>query len=79
MSVHVCEACDMEFSVIPAISPEKADNWWFCMALECKSYDPSRDADVCFGDMSGLETYNNLFGTNYSEKDCIDGRVVEDK
>lgn len=48
VSVHICEFCGVEFTVCPPVPDEKLDDWRGCMALECKSYDPERDADKFF-------------------------------
>ena len=47
ISVHVCESCESEFTVCPAIKPDK-EGWDGCMAPICLSYDPGRDADKLF-------------------------------
>lgn len=48
VSVHICEFCGVEFTVTPAVKPENDDDWRGCMAPECPSYDPERDADKLF-------------------------------
>jgi len=55
VSVHRCEFCGEEFTVIPPIPVEKSDDWKGCMAPECDSYDFARDADVLF-DMGLVKT-----------------------
>jgi hypothetical protein len=45
-----CETCGAVFTVCPAPSPEKDDQWRGCLAKGCKSYDPARDADKLFED-----------------------------
>lgn len=47
ISVHDCESCGIEFTVCPAIKPDK-EGWDGCMAPNCLSYDPERDADKLF-------------------------------
>jgi hypothetical protein len=42
-SDHVCEAYGDNFTVTPAVPPEKADQWTNCLAWECPSYTPTRD------------------------------------
>lgn len=49
VSAFHCETCDFDFTVCPAvISPERRDRWDGCLADDCGSYDPARDADVLF-------------------------------
>lgn len=43
-----CEYCGREFTVCPAVPPDKEANWRGCLAPECPSYDPGRDADKLF-------------------------------
>lgn len=43
-----CEACGGDFSVCPAVPPERLDNWGGCLDEGCPSYDLSRDAEVFF-------------------------------
>jgi len=45
ISIHICEFCGVEFTVCPAVPPEKEDQWLGCLAPSCSSYDPSRDVD----------------------------------
>lgn len=49
MSLHVCDTCGCEFSVIPAIA-DGVPGWENCLGTECDSYDPNRDADKFFDD-----------------------------
>ena len=46
-SVHICNACGGNFTVVPAI-PDEAKGWENCLGKDCKSYDESRDADKLF-------------------------------
>jgi heterodisulfide reductase subunit A-like polyferredoxin len=46
ISVHVCTACGKTFTVCPPASANFGDD---CLAPECSSYDPARDAEVFFG------------------------------
>lgn len=50
VSVHQCETCGCEFTVIPPIPKEQEDDWKHCMATVCPSYEPARDADKLFDD-----------------------------
>jgi hypothetical protein len=43
-----CETCGGEFTVCPAVPPEREANWTGCLADECSSYDPARDASIYF-------------------------------
>ena len=43
-----CETCGNEFTVCPAVPPDKEDDWRDCLSEECESYDPTRDADKLF-------------------------------
>ena len=47
VSVHICDDCQSQFTVCPAIEPSEA-GWNGCMAATCKSYDLKRDADKLF-------------------------------
>jgi len=51
IAVYKCAACGREFTVCPA--PDKDDGWESCLADNCPSYDPKRDAEILF--MSGKE------------------------
>jgi len=42
VSVSICKVCKREFSVCPPA------DWDECLADDCKSYDPNRDADHLF-------------------------------
>ena len=44
VSVHTCWACGDEFTVCPPAG----EDWGGCMAPNCPSYDPKRDADKLF-------------------------------
>ena len=57
VSVHTCQTCGMEFTLCPLVPDDKSDQWPDCMALECESYDPHRDADILF--QSDKEIANN--------------------
>lgn len=48
ITVFVCEYCNREFSCCPAIPDDRLDNWRGCLATDCISYDPERDADKFF-------------------------------
>lgn len=43
-----CETCGQEFTVCP--KPDQHSQWASCLARECASYDPARDADLLFDD-----------------------------
>jgi len=47
VSLHRCDTCGGEFSLCPAVTPEKK-GWGSCLGVECVSYDPRRDADKLF-------------------------------
>ena len=47
VSWHLCQTCGYYFSLCPAVS-YAAPGWNYCMADECASYDPDRDADILF-------------------------------
>lgn len=42
VSTHICKTCKREFTVCPPTDFE------YCLAEDCNSYDPSRDADRYF-------------------------------
>lgn len=44
ISKHRCDTCGTEFSLCPAVPPEKK-GWENCLAPKCASYDVSRDVD----------------------------------
>lgn len=46
ITVFKCEYCGNEFTVVPAVSDDKLDQWTGCLAPECKSYDQMRDVDA---------------------------------
>lgn len=56
ITIFICEFCGREFSVCTAIPDENLDNWKGCLAVECDSYDESRDIDKVFDEamLSGL-------------------------
>lgn len=45
-----CETCGETFTVCPAPDPIEDINWTGCLAPNCGSYDPARDADKWFDD-----------------------------
>ena len=47
VSKHHCPACNKDFVVCPPI-PVGTPNWGYCLAEDCSSYDPNRDADKYF-------------------------------
>lgn len=47
VSKHHCPVCDRDFSICPPI-PIGTPNWDCCLAEDCDSYDPSRDAGKYF-------------------------------
>jgi hypothetical protein len=54
VSLHRCDTCDGEFTLCPAIPPDRVHRWENCLARECASYDPERDVDRLFdGDDDG--------------------------
>ena len=48
ITLFKCEVCGGKFSVCPAQKPENHDQWKGCLAEQCDSYDPKRDADIPF-------------------------------
>ena len=44
-SVHTCDSCGGTFTVCPAVGNK---GWESCLAEDCPSYDPKRDADKLF-------------------------------
>lgn len=47
-STHVCTTCGDHFTVTPPALP--GSDWRNCLAWECDSYAPSRDATLFLGD-----------------------------
>jgi len=47
VSKHHCKDCDRDFVICPPI-PIGTPNWDSCLAEDCTSYDPNRDADKYF-------------------------------
>lgn len=43
-----CEYCGHEFTVCPAVPPDKEYQWSGCLGADCQSYDEKRDADKLF-------------------------------
>lgn len=43
-----CEACGELFTVCPAPSEDRDDQWKGCQADVCASYEPTRDVDKWF-------------------------------
>jgi len=43
-----CETCGDIFTICPKVESANFDKWENCLAKECASYDPSRDADILF-------------------------------
>lgn len=48
VTLFSCPACNTTFTVCPAVEDDKLDQWTGCMAEDCTSYDPARDADKLF-------------------------------
>lgn len=46
VSIHTCPMCGQEFTVCPPVVEEEFGA--YCMAVECASYDSSRDAEKFF-------------------------------
>ena len=46
ITIFKCDFCGEEFSVCPAVSDEKSDQWTGCLSADCISYDMSRDVDA---------------------------------
>jgi len=49
VSVFKCDACGDTLTVCPAVPEEKRGEWTGCLAEECPSYEPTRDADLYLG------------------------------
>lgn len=47
VSKHVCAACKRPFTLTPAATSEEFGNE--CLADDCISYDPDRDAEIAMG------------------------------
>lgn len=47
VSNHTCDTCGNDFTVCPA-KDKDSTSFNDCLALECGSYDPNRDADILF-------------------------------
>ena len=45
-----CETCGDKFTICPVVVPDKHGDWSDCLATQCDSYDPNRDADLFFDD-----------------------------
>ena len=45
VTVFLCEYCEREFTVCPAVPDINLDNWQGCTAPDCSSYDEERDID----------------------------------
>jgi len=58
-SVFECFCCGVEFTICPAVSDEKRRMYEQdgCGDAECDSYNPSRDANVLFGDYTMFNRY----------------------
>jgi hypothetical protein len=48
ITVFRCEFCGGEFTVCPEVADDRLDQWRGCLAEDCASYDPSRDATIYF-------------------------------
>ena len=48
VSAHVCDTCGGEFTVCPPAKTK--EGWENCLAVNCPSYDKSRDMDLLFDD-----------------------------
>jgi len=64
VSCHVCIECGNEFTICP---PAEWGDKHGCMAPECDSYRPECDADVLFGDFSGLNRHCEITGKDICE------------
>lgn len=49
-TVFMCEYCNQEFSISPAVEPEREHLFKGCSTPGCESYEPERDLDVLFMD-----------------------------
>lgn len=45
ITVCLCEYCEREFLICPAVPDHKLDRWRGCTAPDCESYDEGRDVD----------------------------------
>ena len=59
VSVFKCFCCEEEFTICPAVPPEKLELYERdgCGSAECDSYIPARDANVLFGDYTMFNRY----------------------
>jgi hypothetical protein len=50
VGVFRCHACGREYTVCPAPAADRREAWAAggCLADDCSTYDPARDADVLF-------------------------------
>ena len=48
ITVLVCESCQQQFSVTPALAPDEYSKWKGCTAPECPSYSLDSDVDIFF-------------------------------
>lgn len=50
VSEFMCYECKQFFTVCPAVDVEKRQEWDGdgCLAVDCPTYDPARDADFLF-------------------------------
>ena len=48
ITVLVCESCQRQFTVTPALTPDRYEQWKGCTAPECPSYSLDRDVDIFF-------------------------------
>lgn len=48
VSLLTCSGCGRNYTVCPALSTDEWESKWGtgCLAVECPSYDPSRDIDA---------------------------------
>jgi hypothetical protein len=48
VSRHRCRWCGEEFTICPAVTDDKDNQWTGCQSNACESYDPKRDVDQLF-------------------------------
>jgi len=52
-----CEYCGNEFTICPAVPPDKENEWRGCLGVDCVSYDPSRDVDLLMSEGATIQQH----------------------
>lgn len=47
-----CTGCGQQFTVCPAVPPERVEQWRGCLGEHCSTYDLSRDIDLFWDALS---------------------------